>query len=155
MHNNTNIKLLISLLLVVVGVFTAIVILGRVLTPFIIALILTYIFNPLVEKINLKFKIKRSIISFTLSLLVFFVFLCVPLFIIPTIILQLKSMITSIPALINLFNDKILHTINLKYGTHLAIDFDNIKTLLLNNFSKIYNNVNIFSPLAKNSFIII
>ncbi|MDQ5920756.1 MAG: hypothetical protein QG673_812 [Pseudomonadota bacterium] len=155
MTSNSNFKLIISLLLVTFAFFTAIVILGRVLTPFIIALILTYIFNPLVEKINLKFKIKRSIISLVLSLIVFLIFLSLPLFIIPTIIFQLKEVITGIPDIINLFNSKILQTINLKYGTNLTIDFENIKTLLLNNFSKIYNNVNIFSPLAKNSFIIL
>lgn len=155
MQNKINFKPMVTLFLVVIAFFLAIVVLGKVLVPFIVALILTYIFNPLVEKINLKFKIKRSIISLIISLLVFLIFLSVPLFIIPTMILQLKVVITSIPDLVNLFNSRVLQTINLKYGTNLTVDFDNIKNLLLNNFSKIYNNVNVFSPLAKNSFIII
>lgn len=155
MQNNFNIKPIISLLLAVFAIFGAIVILGKLLIPFIVALILTYIFNPLVEKINRKTKVRRSIISLVISLLVFLLFLSIPLFIIPTLILQLKSIITSIPDLINLFNSKVLQTINLKYGTNLTVDFDNIKSLLLNNFSRVYNNVNVFSPLAKNSFIII
>lgn len=155
MSNNINFKPVISLLLVIVALFTVIIALGKVLVPFIVALILTYIINPLVEKINVKFKIKRSIISLIISLLVFLIFLSIPLFIIPTIILQLKLIITSIPDLINLFNNKILQTINLKYGTNLTMDFGSMKNLLLSNFSKMYNNVNIFSPLAKNSVIIL
>lgn len=155
MQNNFNLKPIISLLLVIVALFTLIVVIGKVLIPFIVALILTYIFNPIVEKINSKFKIKRSIISFIISVTIFLVFLSVPLFIIPTMILQLKSIIVSIPDLIHLFNDKVLQVINLKYGTNLTLDLDNMKLLLLNNFSKVYNNVNVFSPLAKNSFIIL
>lgn len=154
-QNSYNIKPIISLLLSVLAIFGAIVVLGKVLIPFIVALILTYILNPLVEKINLRFKIRRSFISMFMSLAVFLVFLSVPLFIIPTLILQLKSIIISIPDLVNLFNIKVLQTINVKYGTNLTLDFVNVKTLLLNNFSKVYNNVNVFSPLAKNSFIII
>ena len=153
--NTFSFKPLISLMLLVIVFFTIIFILGKVLIPFIVALILTYIFNPLVEKINLKFKIKRSYISLVISLLIFLLFLSIPLFIIPTIILQFKFIIGSIPDLINLFNAKVLQAINLKYGTNLTIDFENIKAMLLNNFSTLYNSVNVFSPLAKNSFIVI
>ena len=155
MQNNFNIKPIISLSLVVLGIFGAILVLGKVLIPFIVALILTYIVNPLVEKINLKFKIHRSIISFIISITVFIVFLSIPLVIIPTLILQLKSIISSIPDLINLFNDKVLGNINLKYDTNFTLDFQSIKSLLLSDFSHIYNNVNLFSPLAKNSFLIL
>jgi predicted PurR-regulated permease PerM len=155
MQNNFNIKPIISLSILVLAIFSAILVLGKVLIPFIVALILTYIVNPLVEKISHKFKMRRSIISMIISLTVFIVFLSIPLFIIPTLIIQLKSIITSIPDLVNLFNTKVLQSINMKYGTSLTVDFENIKTLLLNNFSRIYNNVNVFSPLAKNSFIII
>ena len=155
MPANFNFKPIISLLLVVIALFTTIVVLGKVLVPFIVALILTYIFNPFVEIITHKFRIKRSIVSFFISITVFLLFLSVPLFIIPTMIMQLKSIILSIPNLIHLFNNKILQVINAKYGTNLTLDLDNMKLLLLNNFSKVYNNVNVFSPLAKNSFIIL
>src|SRR3990167_6562350 len=117
MPANFNFKPIASLLLVVVALFMLIVLLGQVLVPFIVALILTYIFNPIVEIIHRKFKIKRSIISFVISITVFLLFLSIPLFIIPTMIMQLKSIITSIPNLIHLFNDKVLQVINVKYGT--------------------------------------
>ena len=155
MQNNFNIKPIISLSLVVLAIFGAILVLGKVLIPFIVALILTYIVNPLVEKINYKFKIHRAIIAFVISLTVFIVFLSIPLVMIPTLILQLKSILISIPDLINLFNSKVLTNINLKYGTSLTVDLESIKALAFNDFSRIYNNVNLFSPLAKNGFIII
>ena len=155
MQNNFNIKPIISLCLAILAIFGAILVLGKILIPFIVALILTYIVNPLVEKINLKFKIPRSIISFIISFTVFIVFLSIPLIMIPTLIMQLKLIIISTPNLINMFNTKVLGYINLKYYTHFTLDFANIKALLLSDFVNIYNNVNIFSPLAKNSFIII
>ncbi len=155
MQNNFNIKPIISLCIAVIAIFSAILVLGKILIPFIVAIILTYIVNPLVEKISLKFKIRRAIISFVISFTVFIVFLSIPLIIIPTLIMQLKSIIISIPNLVNLFNTKALGFINLKYGTNFTVDFANIKALLLSNFVNVYNNVNVFSPLAKNSFIII
>ena len=144
MQNNFNIKPIISLSLVVLAIFGAILVLGKVLIPFIVALILTYIVNPLVEKINYKFKIHRAIIAFVISLTVFIVFLSIPLVMIPTLILQLKSILISIPDLINLFNSKVLTNINLKYGTSLTVDLESIKALAFNDFSRIYNNVNLY-----------
>lgn len=82
-------------------------------------------------------------------------FVSIPLGIIPTIALQIKAIITKIPDLVNVFNNNVLSTINTKYETHLWLDLNNIKTLLLDNMGKISNNMNLFSPLAQNGFIII
>ncbi|MFN7093739.1 MAG: AI-2E family transporter [Burkholderiales bacterium] len=154
-QNNFKIKPIISLLIALLAIFTIIILVGKVLIPFLVALILTYIVNPLVEKIQNKLRIKRSIISFTVSLIMFILFLALPLLIIPTLAIQIKAIITKVPDLITLFNQRVLGGINYKYGTNLALDFDNIKTLLLNNIDKIYNHVNLFSPLAKNSMVIL
>ena len=113
MQNNFNIKPIISLCLAILAIFGAILVLGKILIPFIVALILTYIVNPLVEKINLKFKIPRSIISFIISFTVFIVFLSIPLIMIPTLIMQLKLIIISTPNLINMFNTKVKTICNL------------------------------------------
>lgn len=155
MQNNLNLKPIITFLIVVLSVFTLIVFIGKVLIPFITALILTYILNPIVEKINKKFKIKRSIISLVLSILTFLIFLSIPLYIIPTLLIQFKNVIVSIPDLIHMLNDKVLVAINKKYATNFTIDMDSLKYLLFNNFSNIYNNVNLFSPIAKNGIIVL
>ena len=70
MQQNFNIKPIISLFLILAIGFTLIVVIGKVLIPFLVALILAYIFNPLVEKINKKFKIKRSIVSLIFTILI-------------------------------------------------------------------------------------
>lgn len=153
--NNFKIKPIISLIVVILATFTTIVLVGKVLIPFIIALILTYILNPIVEKLNRKLKVKRRIISFVFSLLTFIIFLTIPLYIIPTIALQIKIILVKIPDLMALFNDHVLNNINSRYGTHLILDFSNVKLVLLNNVGKIYNHINLFSPLAKNGSVII
>ncbi len=155
MQNNFKLKPIISTFLVLAIGFTLIVVIGKILIPFLVALILAYIFNPLVEKISKKSKCKRTLVSLLISVLVFLVFLTLPFFVIPTMVLQLKIIIDKIPDLISLFNTNILEVINAKYGTSLSLNFDDVKNVLLNNVGQVYNNVNIFSPLAKNSFIII
>lgn len=155
LKNHFKIKHIISSLIVISIFFAAITLLGHILIPFIIALILTYILNPFVELLILKLKLKRSIVSFFVSFLTFIIFLAIPICIIPIFAMQIKMIITKLPNLLTLLNDTILPNINLKYGTNLAINLDTIKPLLLNNADKLYNSINLFSPLAKNSIIIL
>ncbi len=155
MSNNFNLKPLISILLIVIMVFLFIDVLGTILIPFIVSLILTYILNPLVEKITTKFKVRRMVISLILSIIVFLLFVSIPLLIIPSLFVELKSLIISIPNLIILLNDNVLNPINLRYGTNFLIDYNSIKTNFLNNISIINDSLNIFSPLAHKSMIVI
>ena len=155
MQEHIKIKPIISTLALTVGIFYVIILLGKVLVPFLIALILSYIVNPFVEKIQNKFKIKRSIISFVISILIFLIFVSIPVFLLPNILLQIKSIITEIPTLINVINTKLLATINLKYGTHLTLDYNIVKNLIIKNVGTLYNHVNIFSPLAHNGVILV
>ena len=155
MTNNFNLKPIISILLIVILIFLFIDVLGTILIPFIVSLILTYILNPLVEKLTIKFKVRRIMISLILSILTFLIFLTFPLLIIPSAFSQLKSLIISIPNLIILLNDNILSPINIRYGTKFIIDYNLIKTNFLNNISMMNESLNIFSPIAHNSMIII
>lgn len=152
---NLYLKPIISTLLFVGIVFGIIAVFGRILTPFIIALILTYILNPIVEKITQRLKIKRSIISLIISIIIFIAFVSIPLFIIPGIAVQLKATFSKTPDLINFINNRVLLVLNQKYGSHFELDIANIRSSLINNVSKAYQHVNIFSPIAKNSVILI
>jgi predicted PurR-regulated permease PerM len=152
---NFNLKPIISILLFVAILFGMILFVGRILVPFIIALILTYILNPIVEKINKKFKINRTAISLIISILVFLMFISIPLYVIPGMVSEIQTIIGKIPDLVTRINNTILFTINQRYGTHFVLDFANLRAELLNNVSTIYNRINIFSPLAKNSMILI
>lgn len=154
-QQNLNLKPVVSILLFITIIFSMMILIGKILIPFIVALILTYILNPIVEKINHKLKIKRSIISLIISIVVFLVFITIPLYVIPSIIMQLKTIITKIPDLVNMVNHTILTTVNQKYGTNFVLDLVTIRTSLLNNITSAYNHINIFSPLAKNSIILV
>jgi predicted PurR-regulated permease PerM len=152
MQHHLNLKPIISILLLVASIFVLIILIGRVLTPFIVALILTYILNPIVEKIYIKFKIKRSIISFALSLCMFLLFLIVPFFVIPTLILQLKAIITQIPTVIESLNTNLLPNINNNYGTHLNID---LNTFVTKNIPQLSGHLDMFQPIARNGLVVI
>lgn len=155
MQSNFNIKTIISVILIVTLGFTLINIIGKVLTPFIIALILAYILNPLVENLNKKLHINRNIIAFIMSLLIFLLFIAIPLFVFPMFVEQIKIILTKAPDLISAINNNIIYKFNLKYGTHFRFDFENIRQIMLGDFSKVYKNIDLFSPIAKNSFLLI
>lgn len=154
-QQNFNLKPIISILLFVAIIFGMIVFIGKILIPFIVALILTYILNPIVEKINHKLKIKRSIISLFISIFIFLVFITIPVYVIPSIVNEVQMIISKIPDLVQRINSTILLGINQKYGTHFVLDLANLRAELLNNVSDAYNQVNIFSPLARNGVILI
>lgn len=154
-QQNFNLKPVISILLFVAIIFSMIIFIGKILIPFIIALILTYILNPIVEKINHKLKIKRSIISICISIIVFIVFITIPIYVIPSMVIELKSIIMNVPDLVNKINHSMLVTINQKYNTHFALDIVNLHASLLKNITTAYDHINIFSPLARNSIIVI
>ena len=148
-------KTIINTIILIGLIFFVITLLGKVLVPFLIAVILSYIFSPIVEKIQNKFKISRSLLSFIISIIVFIIFVSIPLFLVPEILLQIKNVIHEIPNLLSLFNGKVLSQINVKYGTNLIVDYDNVRKALINNIGTVYNNVNIFSPLAHNGMILL
>lgn len=152
---NLNLKPIISTLIFVAIIFGIIVFIGKILTPFIVALILTYILNPIVEKICLRLKIKRSVISIIIAVIVFMVFISIPLYIIPNMVQEIQMIISKIPDLVSKINGTLLTNINHKYSTHFVLDLANLRFALLNKVSSIYSHINIFSPLAKNGMVII
>lgn len=150
-----NLKPIISILLFVAIIFGMIVFIGKILIPFIVALILTYILNPIVEKINRRLKIKRSIISLFISFFIFLVFITIPVYVIPSMVSEVQTIISKIPDLVVRINNTVLFTINQKYGTHFVLDLANLRAELLDNVSNAYSQINVFSPLARNGVILI
>lgn len=154
-QQNFNLKPIISTLLLVAIIFAMITFFGKILTPFIIALILTYILNPVVEKINDRFRINRTIISLVLSVLIFLVFIAIPSYIIPSIVTEIQTVIAKMPDLMKQINTRVLAAINQRYGTHFVLDLANLRAELVKNVSGLNSQVNVFSPLARNSMILI
>ena len=148
-------KPLISLILAVVLIFSGIIMIGKVLIPFIIALILAYILNPLLEKIQNKIKIKRSIICFTAALIVAIIIFSLPLYLLPSLALQLKMVINKIPDAINAINKNILDPLNMKYAVNFHIQLDQIKVLILSNMQGIFQKLDLLPLLARNGMLAI
>lgn len=106
--------------LVVYALKKSLILLGIVFT-------ITYILNPLIEKIQRKYKIKRWTLSLIISILLLLIIIIIPALIIPMLVQQAQSMANQIPNIINLINNKFLILINHKFNTHFIISADRIK----------------------------
>ena len=144
-------KSLVYTLLLLSIIILLLFFLGKVLLPFVIALILSYILNPFVFYLENKLKISRSISSFMISILLFLFFITIPILIIPNTIVQIKSMLYYLPSILEILNQKILYKINAHYGTDLVLKLDNLRNYLLDNMIHISEHLNMVSPIATNS----
>lgn len=148
-------KPIASLLAATVILFATIVLIGKVLIPFITALILAYIFNPFVDKLQRKYKISRKISALALSLIILLIFVSIPAYLIPVLAGQLKIIVDKIPQIITLLNTTILSKINLQFGTHISLDLESLKQMILSNQTKITDNLDLFQNIALNGVIVI
>lgn len=129
---NSEISLLKKIIISTVLVFGIILFLGKVLAPFILAFLLAYILEPLVFKLNDKFKINRGVISLIFSATLFIAILSIFLFAIPALFYEFKLIVSKLPDIINYLNNDLINTVNTKYNTKFDVDFINID---ISNFS--------------------
>jgi len=148
-------KPLLSLLLGTIFLFVMMVMIGKVLIPFIIALILAYVLDPLVSKLEQRFKIGRKISALIFALLILFIFIAIPAYLIPVVISQFKVIVHNIPQIIAVINNNVVDKINNQFGTHISLDLDDLKQLIMANQAQITNNLNFVSQLAHNGIIVI
>ena len=147
-------KPLISLLIATILLFVITVIIGRVLIPFISALILAYVLNPMVDKLQNKYKINRKITALVFSLLILFIFIAIPVYLVPVLIGQFKAVLDKVPQIITLLNHSILSKFNLQLGTHLQLDLNSLKQVAIANQAKI-NSLDLVQKVAQNGVILI
>jgi predicted PurR-regulated permease PerM len=153
MQNIFKLKSLVYTFILLFSFTLLVIFLGRVLLPFLIALILSYIINPFICYLEKNTKLSRTIISFFVAVLIFLLFITIPIIIIPNIIIQIKSLIYYLPNILDMINKKILYNINMHYGTNIVIKIDNIRMYLLNNIVNISKHLTMVSPIASNSLI--
>lgn len=149
------IKPLISVLAVTILLFVTMVLIGKVLIPFITALILAYILNPLIDLLQTKFAIKRKFSAMFFALIMLILFIAVPVYLVPVLLDELKVIVDKFPQIVTLINTHILSSLNSQLGTHITVDLNSLKTMILDNQSKITNNLDMFQHLAQNGMIII
>lgn len=149
------IKPLASVLAVTVILFTIMVLIGKVLIPFITALILAYILNPLIDLLHKKFAIRRKFSAIIFSVLMLLIFVAIPVYLLPVLLDELKIVVDKFPQIVSLINEHVLSTVNSQLGTHITVDLNSLKTMVLNNQIKITNNLDMFQHVAQNGMILI
>ena len=132
------------LLIVLIVVGYLLVLLGPILSPFLIAALLAYLADPVADKLE-TYNLSRTqavLVVFSVLMLIFFSAL---LFLLPKLTAQLAVMVKQIPLAINLVEQKVLPFLELNLGVETReIDFSLIKSLIKDNFkqtSSLINNI--------------
>ena len=142
-------KLIVKRILIIVSLFLSIWIwfeLKHLLTPFLIALFLAYLFDPIIDL--LEKKINRTIAVVIFLIVVLGVFFLILLFIIPNLIDQIKRLITTIGK----NQDVIISFIENKWeivSESKLIDLNNLTTEIQKFTKNLLNQfINIFTGLT-------
>ena len=107
-----------------------------VLSPFVVAAVLAYILNPLVEKLC-RHGVRRGaaamlVMVFTLLLLVLLLLIVVPM-----LVQQFGSLLGKMPELANFVQNKALPLANRLLGTHWALDEQSLSNWLSNHLGSV------------------
>lgn len=116
-------KLLLKKLFVTIALFAIVLLfIGKPLLPFIMAFLTAYLFEPLVFKIETKFKTNRKYIALFITFIFLILLLSILFFIIPSIIMELKILYSKIPVVINFINYDLVNFINSKFNINISND---------------------------------
>ena len=123
-------------LALLVAVVFLIVQMRDVLSPFVVAAVLAYILNPLVEKLC-RHGVRRGaaamlVMVFTLLLLVLLLLIVVPM-----LVQQFGSLLGKMPELANFVQNKALPLANRLLGTHWALDEQSLSNWLSNHLGSV------------------
>lgn len=133
MHSNTKPAWLpwTIFFIVIIAFIWLLTALSEILTPFIVAAVIAYILNPLVEKLK-KHKIKRGLASMLVTLLALFILFALMLIIVPMLINQFQNMMTRLPQIVNYLQNQVIPWINDHFSHYININRDTVITLLKN-----------------------
>ena len=99
--------------------------LGNVLTPFIMAAVLAYVLNPLVEWLQLK-RIRRAPASMIIMTFALIVLLSLALIIVPMLLNQFNNLAERLPQIVGFVQNKLLPWLNSVSGDYIQIDQESI-----------------------------
>ena len=99
--------------------------LGDILTPFIVAAVLAYVLNPLVEWLQKK-RIKRGPASMMVMVFALLLLLSLMLIIVPMLINQFNNMVSRIPQIVDFTQNRLLPWLNHVAGNYVHIDQDSV-----------------------------
>lgn len=136
-NNMFLLKPLLSLFVLVIILFFAVVFIGSILTPFIIAVMLSYILNPIVEFFEERYKVRRWLSTLLLVTMLFSVFIIFAIRVMPNLLIQLKTIFIQLPNFIEIINQNILQNVNHALGANFFFDSHQVMNTLNEKLSKI------------------
>ncbi|WP_416192424.1 AI-2E family transporter [Neisseria sp. CCUG12390] len=125
--------------------------LGNILTPFIVAAVLAYVLNPLVEWLQRK-RFKRGIASMMVMILALLVLFALLLIIVPMLIAQVGNLIDRLPQIVDFLQNVLLPWLNRVGGDFIDIDNESIVAWLQSHMGELSNTLKtVMSTVMKQS----
>jgi len=119
--------------------------LGDVLTPFIVAAVLAYVLNPLVEWLQLK-RIRRAPASMIIMALALLILLSLVLIIVPMLLNQFNNLAERLPQIVGFVQNKLLPWLNSVGGDYIQIDQESIIAWLQSHTGELSNTLKAWIP---------
>lgn len=119
--------------------------LGTVLTPFIVAAVLAYVLNPMVEWLQRK-RVKRGIASMMVMILALLILLALLLIIVPMLISQVGNLIDRLPQILDFLQNVLLPWVNRVGGRFINIDSESVIQWAQSQTGELSNNMKTVLP---------
>lgn len=119
--------------------------LGSILTPFIVAAVLAYILNPLVEKLRHK-GMKRPLASMLVMIFALLLLFALVLIIVPMLVSQFNTMLERLPGIVDFIQNKLLPWLNNLVGEYAQIDTASLADWLKSHTGELNNAVGKIAP---------
>ena len=119
--------------------------LGDILTPFIVAAVLAYVLNPLVEWLQRK-RFKRGAASMLVMVFALSVLLALTLIIVPMLINQFNNMVGRLPQIVDFTQNKLLPWLNNAAGDFMQIDQESVIAWLQSHTGELSNMLKAWAP---------
>ena len=119
--------------------------LGDVLTTFIVAAVLAYVLNPLVEWLQLK-RIRRAPASMIIMAFALLVLLSLVLIIVPMLLNQFNNLAERLPQIVGFVQNKLLPWLNSVSGDYIQIDQESIIAWLQSHTDELSNTLKEWIP---------
>ncbi|MDO4878347.1 MAG: AI-2E family transporter [Neisseria sp.] len=116
-----------------------------ILTPFIVAAVLAYILNPLVEKLRDK-GVSRGPASMLVMMSALFLLLAFLLVLIPMLLTQFQNLANRLPQLLDFVQNKALPWFNGHFGEHLLLNKETLLGWLQSHTGTLQNTASKIAP---------
>lgn len=130
------------LLIVVLVVGYLLVLLGPILSPFLVATLLAYLADPITDKLE-TYRLSRTSAVLVVFSGIMLICMIALLILLPKLTAQLAVVIKQVPLAINLFDQKVMPFLHQNLGLEIKeLDFSFLKTLIRDNVKQTGNIIN-------------